>query len=92
MTSEKMDIKEVQVLDGVLSLDDELGESERGLVELIWKNQPVDQSQLPRLTNMSRSRISELVSVLENEEWITREKIGRTFRIRLNTLKLPETF
>jgi len=89
MTGERMDIHEVQALDGVLS-PDELDESERILIELIWKKQPVNQSQLPELADMSRSRISELVSVLEKEEWIVRERIGRTYRIRLNTLKLPE--
>jgi len=90
MNGEGMDIQKFQVLDRVPSLADELAESERELVELIWKNQPVNQSQLPELAKMSRSRICELISGLSAAEWIVRERIGRTYRIRLNTLKLPE--
>ena len=61
-----------------------LKEDETTIVEMIKKAEGVTQDSIRFKTGFSKSKVSAIITELERKDIITREKMGRTYRLHIS--------
>ena len=56
----------------------------RSIVEMIKKAEGVTQDSIRFKTGFSKSKVSAIITELERKDIITREKMGRTYRLHIS--------